>query len=396
LFLDWEDSLDPENQTVSYTVEISTDPSFAASAFVIDGVDGSGVMIDEPVGLGDLTHYFWRVIAVDTNGNRTLSSEARSFDTNDTNAWGNYNVLTSIVRNFNDPSTWPPSSWIEIQPYVGKVYNHFYSAMVPLGTYSVDSEAPQFSHEHDDVQVIEESPTTVLQLPEPNSATVSGEVRNSSTLSPIRGATVCLEVASGIYTGTQFIACSADDGSFQILDLFGAVNYEITVEKNFHTPHQDTLSLVAGENKDLGTIQIGFDDVDSDGLPDTFEQIIVDADPEDEIEDIWDVVGTDDFDGDEMTNGAECAASTDPTSADSLLRIVSTTKGEDGEFTLTWSSVSGVYYETYYTDDLVTWIRADGPIPSSGTETTSWTDDGSYTTPTPGEATNRCYRVQVY
>jgi len=396
LFLDWEDSVDPENETVSYTVEISTAPSFAAPEFVIEGIDGSGVMIDELVGLSDLTHYYWRAIAVDPNGNRTFSSQTRSFDTNDTNAWGNYNILSSIVRNYNDPSTWPPDSWIEIQPYVGKVYNHYYSAMVPLGGYSVDSEAPQFSHEHDDVEVIEESPTTLLQLPEPNSGTVSGAVKDSSTLSPIRGATVRLEVTSGIYTGTQFNACSGDDGSFQIPDLFGAVVYEITVEKNFYTSHDDTFSLAAGENKDVGTVQISFDDADNDGLPDSFEQIIVDTDPGDDIEDIWDVLSADDFDSDAMTNGAECAASTDPTSADSFLRMTSTAKQANGDITITWASESGVYYEIHYTDDLLTWVKAEGPIASSGTGTTSWTDDGSATTPPPAEATRRCYRVQVY
>ncbi|MDP2898461.1 MAG: C13 family peptidase [bacterium] len=396
LFLDWEDSVDPENQTVSYTVEISTDSSFAAPEFVIEGVDGSGVMVDELVGLDDLTHYFWRVIAVDSDGNRTPSTQSLSFDTNDTNAWGNYNVLTSIVRNFNDPATWPPGSVIEIQPYIGTIYNHFYTALVPLGDYSVDSEAPEFSHEHDDAQVIEESPTTVLQLPEPNSGTVTGTVKDTATLSSIRGASVCLEVTTGIYTGTKLETFSGDDGGFYLNGLFGAVEYRITVEKNFYSTYQNTFTLTAGENKNIGTVQIGFEDADSDGLPDNFEQLIVDADPGDEINDIWDVHSTDDFDGDDATNGGECAASTDPTSAESFLRIASVCKQPDGTVTMTWTSEPGVYYEIYYTDNPSTWTKADGPIAASVGETTSWTDDGSKTSPPPADATMRCYRVQVY
>lgn len=396
LFLDWEDSLDPENQRVSYTVEISTDASFTAPQFLIEGIDGSGVLIDELVGLSDLTHYFWRVIAVDSEGNRTPSSQTLSFDTNDTNAWGNYNVLTSIIRNFNDPATWPPGSVIEIQPYVGTIYNHFYSALVPLGGYSVDSEAPEFSHEHDDAQVIEESPTTVLQLPEPNSGTVSGTIKHTATLSPVRGATICLEVTTGIYTGTTFETVSGDDGSFSVNGLYGAVGYHITVQKNFYNSYQDTFELTAGENKNIGTVLIGFEDADSDGLPDGFEQLIVDADPDDEIDDISDVHGADDFDGDGATNADECAASTDPTSAESLLGITSICKQPDSTVSTTWTSEPGVYYEIYYTDDPSTWTKADGPIAASVGETTSWTDDGSKTSPSPSDATMRCYRVQVY
>ena len=396
LFLDWEDSLDPENQRVSYTVEISTDASFTAPEFVIEGIDGSGLMIDELVGLSDLTHYFWRVVAVDSDGNQTLSSDSLSFDTNDTNGWGNYNVLTSIVRNFNDPATWPPGSVIEIQPYVGTIYNHFYSALVPLGGYAVDSEAPEFSHEHDDAQVIEESPTTILQLPEPNSGTVSGTIKHTATLSPIRGATVRLEVTTGIYTGTTFETVSGDDGSFSANGLYGAVGYHITVQKNFYNSYQDTFTLTAGENKNVGTVLIGFEDTDSDGLPDNFEQLIVDADPDDEIDDISDVHGADDFDGDGATNGGECAASTDPTSAESLLRITSICKQPNGTVTLTWTSEPGVYYEMYYTDDPTTWTQADGPIAASVGETTSWTDDGSKTSPSPADAIIRCYRIHVY
>ena len=396
LFFDWEDSRDPEDQIVSYTVEISTDSSFTAPEFVIEGIDGSGFMIDESVGLNDLTFYYWRVIASDETGNRTVSSEDGSFHTNDTNGWGNYNVLTEIVRNRNDPSTWPPGSWIEIQPYVGKVYNHYYSALMPLGAYSVDSEAPQFSHEHDDVEVVEESPTTVVQLPEPDPGTASGTVHDSATSSPLRGATVRLEVISGIHFGTEFSTCSGDDGGFHLADLFGAVDYRVTVEKNFYSSYQSTFSLAAGEDKDLTTLAIGFDDVDSDGLPDSFEQVIVDADPDDGIEDVWDVSSDDDFDGDEVANGAECAASTDPTSPDSFLRITAVSRETTGEAAILWASESGVYYEVYYTDDLGAWSKAAGPVAASGTGSTSWTDDGSGTAPPPQEAVKRFYRVDAY
>ena len=395
LFLDWQDSLDPEGKLVTYTVQISPDPTFADPGLVIEGVDGSSFVIDESDGLNDLTTYFWRVIAVDSLGNLTYSSQTRSFSTNNTNAWGNYNVLTAIVRNYNDPSTWPPGSSIEIQPYIGTVYNHYYCAMVPLGQYSVDSEAPQFSHEHDDVDVVEESPTTVLQLPAPSSGVVSGTVQDSATSLPIRGATVCLQVTRGIYAGTRFYDCSGDDGGFQVTGLFGAVDYRVNVEKNFYTSHEETFSLAAGESKDLGTFQIGFEDADVDGLPDGFEQAIVNANSNDEIDDIWDVLGADDFDGEGMTNQAEYPASTDPTSPDSFLRITSVTN-QSTEVAITWTSEQAVYYEVYYSDDLLIWTQAAGPIPWSESGNASWADDGSTIVPPLSEVSRRFYRVQVY
>jgi hypothetical protein len=51
-----------------------------------------------------------------------------------------------------------------------------------------------------------------------------------------------------------------------------------------------------------------------DGLPDTVKQEIVDADPDDDLEDIADVVAEHDFDGDGFPNRVEFEQGTDPTS----------------------------------------------------------------------------------
>lgn len=54
-------------------------------------------------------------------------------------------------------------------------------------------------------------------------------------------------------------------------------------------------------------------DDDGDGLPDDWEQQIIDADPADDIETIYDVLPGDDFDGDGDSNGTEYTNNTDPT-----------------------------------------------------------------------------------
>ncbi|MCP4642941.1 MAG: hypothetical protein GY851_21020 [bacterium] len=57
-------------------------------------------------------------------------------------------------------------------------------------------------------------------------------------------------------------------------------------------------------------------DVDGDGLPDTFEQRIIDADEGDSITTIYDVLPGDDFDGDTYSNFDEWRNNTDPTTPD--------------------------------------------------------------------------------
>jgi len=58
-------------------------------------------------------------------------------------------------------------------------------------------------------------------------------------------------------------------------------------------------------------------DLDMDGLPDSFEQLIIDADPDDAISTIEDVLPGDDFDSDASTNLNEFERLTDPTDNDS-------------------------------------------------------------------------------
>ncbi len=64
-----------------------------------------------------------------------------------------------------------------------------------------------------------------------------------------------------------------------------------------------------------------------------------------------------------------------------------------GEATLSWSSVRGSMYVILYSEDLSTWVLADGGLASWGDKTTSWTDDGSKTGAPPSLAPRRFYRI---
>ncbi len=63
------------------------------------------------------------------------------------------------------------------------------------------------------------------------------------------------------------------------------------------------------------------------------------------------------------------------------------------ETTLTWSSLAHKTYSIFYTDDLLNWHTAVENFPSSGSQTTSWLDDGSLTGVPPLLAPRRFYRL---
>ena len=67
------------------------------------------------------------------------------------------------------------------------------------------------------------------------------------------------------------------------------------------------------------TIHQALCDLDTDGLPDEWEQQIVDFDLMDGITNFYDVVSTNDFDDDGLTNGEEFELGTDPTALDTDL-----------------------------------------------------------------------------
>ncbi|MDZ8118170.1 choice-of-anchor J domain-containing protein [Pontiella agarivorans] len=90
-----------------------------------------------------------------------------------------------------------------------------------------------------------------------------------------------------------------------------------------------------------------FPDADNDGLDDAFEQQIVDADGGDAINDIYDVLGSDDFDGDGISNADEFYAGTSPIDGSSWLVI---TGFNDG--VLEWVTSSGKTYTVEFATNL--------------------------------------------
>ncbi len=327
----------------------------------------------------------------------SLATEYSTFQTNFGAGLPGYNVLTVLVYNQNDPSQSPPGTTITISPIVGTINNWIYSGYLPVGQYTINVSAPNFTPEGRATEVTVESPTTEVFTLVPHAGSVSGKVVSARTSRDIRGASVQLEATSGIYFGTTYDAVTGADGMFSLSALPSTINYQVTVSKSFYDDYQDSFGLGAGEAKDLGTLSLSFTDDDGDGLPDTLEQIIVDFDPEDGITTIADVRSDDDFDGDGKTNGEEFLSGTAATSESSYLKIVGIASNTSDSITLFWTTVSGTFYAIYYGNAMTGWSLIASDIPASGTGQNSWTDDSSSgTDPPPDEASIRFYRVEGY
>lgn len=108
-------------------------------------------------------------------------------------------------------------------------------------------------------------------------------------------------------------------------------------------------------------------DSDGDGLPDSWEQALIDASSGDGISSLGDVKAGDDYDGDGHTNLEEFLAGTDPRRADEgvFLDVIGM---ENGVSRLRFTAARGRTYTIRVSDDLKTWLPAAISIKSDGSE----------------------------
>lgn len=111
-------------------------------------------------------------------------------------------------------------------------------------------------------------------------------------------------------------------------------------------------------------------DLDGDGLPDSWEYALVDANSSDLLRDIRDVRPEDDFDHDGATNLEEYLAGTDPTDPASVLRLTASRSPATGQVTVRWTVAVAKAYELYYTDALssTAWTLLPGNYVINGSE----------------------------
>jgi len=83
----WEAKGDPDNNPLTYTVQISTSQTFTSVAYQKEEITDTIASIESDAGLVDGTTYYWRVLAIDAYGAAT-ASQTWSFIASNTNGLG--------------------------------------------------------------------------------------------------------------------------------------------------------------------------------------------------------------------------------------------------------------------------------------------------------------------
>jgi len=102
----WEQSIDPDGDAVSYTIEIrndETDGRWATDTFFYrqEGILKNNVVVGPEASFVDLRYYKWQIIAVDQYGEETPSNEEWQFEMNDTDPFPGFLDIFIFDANTN-------------------------------------------------------------------------------------------------------------------------------------------------------------------------------------------------------------------------------------------------------------------------------------------------------
>jgi len=91
----WEQSIDPDGDAVTYTIEIrhdETDSRWDIDTFSYkrEGILKNNVLVGQEANFVDLRYYKWQIVAVDQYGEKTFSNEEWRFEIDDTDPFPGY------------------------------------------------------------------------------------------------------------------------------------------------------------------------------------------------------------------------------------------------------------------------------------------------------------------
>ncbi|MEO5330578.1 MAG: Ig-like domain-containing protein, partial [Magnetococcus sp. YQC-5] len=102
LVLHWSAAHDPDGDPLTYNLVIARDAGFSDVVYRREGLEDTMAVVTAEAGLADLTHYHWKVEAVDPYGAVTQSQQAWQFHTDNTNA--DYGILLLMAKSDLDHS----------------------------------------------------------------------------------------------------------------------------------------------------------------------------------------------------------------------------------------------------------------------------------------------------
>jgi len=139
--LDWEDTTDPNGDSLTYTVLLSKGDDTFSDPIRKEGLIYSTYLMSPADGIEDLTVYYWKVQAVDEYGAMSQTGVWR-FSTNNTNP-----VAAWIKGHVNDSTTGLPISDATVTlagQQLSTELNGYYLATIPPGNYTVMASAPRY------------------------------------------------------------------------------------------------------------------------------------------------------------------------------------------------------------------------------------------------------------
>lgn len=140
----WKDSkAKGSNSVITYSLIIATDKDFKNVVYIKDGIEESFALVDKDAHLKDLTAYYWKALAIDSNGKATNCKKSFRFKTNNTN------YIPSIIsgRVFDKAGNPIEKAKIKISKYppIPTLKNGSYYKIIPPGKVKISVNAKGFS-----------------------------------------------------------------------------------------------------------------------------------------------------------------------------------------------------------------------------------------------------------
>jgi hypothetical protein len=147
--LDWEDTTDPNLDTLTYTVLLSKEDTFN-DPIRIEGLAYSTYLIGPSDGMEDLTQYYWKVQAIDEYG-AIQESGVSVFKTNNTNP-----IMGWIAGHVYNISTDEPIDDADVSiggNLLSTAAGGYYLGVLPPGNYAVNVMAIGYELKSDSVLI---------------------------------------------------------------------------------------------------------------------------------------------------------------------------------------------------------------------------------------------------
>jgi hypothetical protein len=184
VMLDWQDTIDPEDHQLTYTILLSKNDTSFSDPIRIEGLRNSSYLLSPLDGVEDLSTYYWKVQAIDQYGAIRLAPETGSwsFKTNNTNAnWPGW-IKGRVYDATNGLPILNGVVDFEIDT-IKSEWDGYYLGVVPSGTYTITATASGYiSKSYLNVQIHPDGLVTTNFALDSLSSIVKGDLNKDNSI----------------------------------------------------------------------------------------------------------------------------------------------------------------------------------------------------------------------